>query len=388
MPKILLAALPINGVFTATEAASQLTRLIRAHDRTLANDDVVQIPLVDGGDGTIDFLVTHSLGSFLEVEATGGKGDEVVVPLGFAGEDGKLAVIELARVANVGHIGGGGTTFGIGELIRDSLDEGAFSVLLGHEEPLAADAGLGAVAALGVKFLNAEGWPIVMNQPNVALSDICAVDAAGRSFELLSSRFFVGRAQSAASSAPTRELLAELERLSAIFLRDASIHASTKTLSASAVEFGLRAFLGAEVRDGGELVLEASRVLEAVASGDFETLFLFANDQGQLAASHVQMLLTGSAGQIKHVVVIFSKSLEQGEGALVPSGAVCHSLQDVKLFQAPVLEGASAETIRRDLLMRLEKLVPKLMAARAKPDVTADTTSVPKSSRRNGKREL
>ena len=70
----------------------------RDADRSLASSDLVQLPLVDGGAGTIDFLVSaHTLGSFLEVEASGASGGDVVVPIGFAGEDGKLAVIETPR---------------------------------------------------------------------------------------------------------------------------------------------------------------------------------------------------------------------------------------------------------------------------------------------------
>ena len=361
MPKILIAALPITGIFSATEAASHLTRLIRSHNRTLANNDIVQLPLVDGGEGTIDFLVTHTLGSFLEVEATGAQGQEEVVPLGFAGEDGKLAIIGLERVAGVSKIGDSGTTYGIGELIRDSLDEGAFSVLLGHNEPIAADAGLGAVSALGVKFLNAGGSPIAMNILGVDLADIAGVDVSGRSFELLSSRFYVAQSQRAASSKPSTQLLSELERLATIILRDASIHASTENLSASAVEFGLRAFLGAEVRDGGMLVLEASRIEEDIASGTFDSLLIFANDEAQLNSEHVQKLLA-SAHKFKRSAYVFYRKTEKDAAVTVSqTELVVHSLQDVKLFQQPLTDGASAETIRRDLLMRLEKLVPSLI---------------------------
>ena len=149
--QIVIAALPIGGL-TATEAASRFTRSLRAAHPEIDATCFVQLPLVDGGEGTIDLLVTNTLGSFLEVEATGANGEQVVVPLGFAGDDGKLAIIEMQRVA--ASRGGAGTTYGVGELILDSLDEGAFSILLGQDEPLAADAGFGAAQALGVTFFD------------------------------------------------------------------------------------------------------------------------------------------------------------------------------------------------------------------------------------------
>jgi hypothetical protein len=362
MPKILVASLPVEGILSSTEAASLLTRLLRAHDRSLTSDAIVQLPLVDGGEGTIDFLVTHTLGSFLEVEATGARGDVVVVPLGFASEDGKLAVIEMQRVAGVGRIGDGGTTYGVGELIRDSLDEGAFSVLLGHDEPLACDAGLGAAAALGVKFLDASGKPLAMERPGVALADIASIDVSGRSFELLSSRFFIGRTPRANESKPSDDLLAPLEQMAQILLRDAGIHASTEGLSASAIEFGLRAFLGAEVSDGGVLALEASRIGGTIDSGDFDSFILFADRPEQLRREEIKQLLNRVSAHVKHTVIIFNSRLTQDDIELLKNQAsAVHSLQDVVLFQQPLADGASAETVRRDLLMRLEKLMPTLL---------------------------
>ena len=55
-----------------------------------------------------------------------------------------------------------GTTFGVGELVLDALDEGAFSIILGHDEPLAADAGLGAAQAL----LRGAHMPRIRGRPN------------------------------------------------------------------------------------------------------------------------------------------------------------------------------------------------------------------------------
>ena len=151
--------------FPATEIASLAAKNIRA---AIKGSKVLQFPLVDGGEGTIEQLITSTLGSFLEVEATSASGEQVIVPLGFAGEGGSIGVIEMRAIAEApsansqkqtkkNRLGFSGTTFGIGELITDALDEGAFSVILGWDEPLARDAGFGMAQALGVKFLDAGG---------------------------------------------------------------------------------------------------------------------------------------------------------------------------------------------------------------------------------------
>ena len=366
MPKIIIASLGIPGVLSATEAASQLTRAIRSHDRSYQNEDIVQLPLVDGGEGTIDVLVTQTLGSFLEVETTDAHAGECVVPLGFAGEDGKLAIIEMKRAAGVDKAGDSGTTYGIGELIRDVLDEGAFSVLLGLDEPMACDAGLGAAAALGVKFFDAAGTPIEMNRGDAAISKIARVNASARSFELLSSRFFIGVTRAALQTVPSAPLIAELERLSEIILRDCNIHASTNDLTASAAAYGFRAFLGAEVQDGGQLVLDAARIEERMT--ETKTLLLFVNGTEQLEQENVRRLLDAAKKYGNKVVLLFARSLRAGPFEKGVAFDAIHSLADVQLFQPSLRADSGAEEVRRDLLMRIEKIMPEIAAElRPKP---------------------
>ncbi|HEY3875386.1 MAG TPA: glycerate kinase, partial [Candidatus Kapabacteria bacterium] len=275
--KILLVTSNISGILDATDAASLLARLVRSSDPALAADRIVQLPLVDGGAGTIDFLVTHSLGSFLEVEAHNARGEDAVVPLGFAGEDGKLAVIEMARAAGVPTLGTAGTTAGIGELIQDALDEGAFSIVLGHEEALARDAGLGAAQALGVCFFDVSGNPLDLAKPSVSLEAIARIDASNRSFSLLSSRIFIARSRSVAAVPDS----SELNRLREIVQRDLGVRPPMVPQSASAIEFGLTALLGAEVRDGVSLILEASGISEAVRRKEFSYAIFFIEQENE-----------------------------------------------------------------------------------------------------------
>src|SRR3954469_12506855 len=117
--------------FPATEIASLAAKNIRAGFK---GSKVMQFPLVDGGEGTIEQLISSTLGSFLEVEATSASGEQVIVPFGFSSEGGSIGVIEMraiaeAPAANTLHssqkqskknrLGFSGTTFGIGELIGD-----------------------------------------------------------------------------------------------------------------------------------------------------------------------------------------------------------------------------------------------------------------------------
>ncbi len=368
--KLLLLTLPIPAICDSTDAASQLARLVRAHDRTLNSSNLVQLPMVDGGRGTIDFLVSTTLGSFLEVEASGANGENVVVPLGFAGEDGKLAVIEMARLAGVARPGDPGTTAGIGQLIQDALDEGAFSILLGLKEPIAYDAGLGAAAALGIRFLNSEKNELDFTKPGVDPLDVMHVDASGRSFSLLSSRIFIarsvndpdGKAERASPTVPESSLhLDSLKHLEEIVQRDVGIRPSIAELSSSAVEFGLTALLGAEIHDGWSLVLEASRIKEAIDRGEFSGMIVLTPSREALANSAMSEFMEFTRSRIKRRAIIVTEGKSNSHLPTNENGTVqesCFYLSNVQIFQSPLTEGSSTEEKRRDMLARLEKVIP------------------------------
>jgi glycerate kinase len=374
--KILVAAISIPGIWDTTDAASQLARVVRSNDRALASSDLVQLPLVDGGKGTIDFLVSHTLGSFLEVEATGASGEDVVVPIGFAGEDGKLAVIEMARVAHIQHPGESGTTAGVGQLIQDALDEGAFSIILGHEEPLACDAGLGAASALGVRFFDKQDNEVNFSLPGASISSVAKIDVSGRSFSLLSSRVFIARSSNDTQSIEdkeNKEFRDLLAKLAEIIRRDTGIQPSTTNLSMSAIEFGLSAFLGAEVRNGTSLVLEASNISDAITHGEFSEMFFLTPSLEALENEVLFSLFELVRTHVSHRAIIVAN----GNGTSQPSAIEKqYFLQDVPLFQASVHSGSSIEEKQRDLTMRLEKIVPTILE-----DMRKKTPAIDKQSK-------
>jgi len=264
----------------AQDLSSLLARQLRTELPKTRTEQIIQFPIIDGGEGMVEGLVTMLLGSFLEVEATDALGGQVVVPIGFVGDNGSIAVLRLGSVVriekpDVKETLVNGTTYGIGELIRDSLDEGAFSVLLGLDEPIARDAGLGLAAALGVKFYDAAGELIALDKPESDLLDrIARIDATGRSFETLSARIFLARANASSSFAGLHASQAEaieksLVRLNSILKRDCNqeVDLSSVDTSGSCVEFGLQAFFTTEVHEGSGLMLQASGIEQKLGDG-------------------------------------------------------------------------------------------------------------------------
>lgn len=346
---------------------------------------VHQFPLVDGGEGTMSQVVGATLGSFLEVEATSASGEQVIVPLGFCGEDGSIGVIEMRAIAETpskaslggqhvkkNQIGFSGTTFGIGELITDALDEGAHSVILAWDEPLAKDAGFGMVQSTGVKFLNARGEELDFRK-ETPLHDVQKIDLSGRSFKLISSKFFIARSEAVRSRKSEPQVSVEdtlfeneLVRIAGILKSDNGITVDVEKINigGSCIEFSLLAFLNSEFKDGAPLILEASNVAQTFSNSDGAILFFaekledIASDRGSLASREIIRLATESNVPIIAIVNETPKpATESRYKKKIALLQAVLSLADVPLFFAPLAEDAAYTERRRYFAARLEKLV-------------------------------
>jgi glycerate kinase len=113
---------------------------------------VVEIPLADGGEGTLDALLAARGGARRMTTVTGPLGDPV------AAEWGRLpdgtAVIEMARASGIGLVPGRkdplrASSRGTGELIAAAARAGATRIVVGMGGSACTDGGLAAVEALG-----------------------------------------------------------------------------------------------------------------------------------------------------------------------------------------------------------------------------------------------
>jgi len=133
-------------------------------------------PLTDGGDGFTEILGQNAAGRIERVEVSGPRGRAVVAPVGFVttqtlpasarkriGVEGTIAVVDLASASglallppemrNPWHT----TTTGVGDLLRYAAHEKADVIVLGIGGSATNDLGLGALAALGLRFFDAFG---------------------------------------------------------------------------------------------------------------------------------------------------------------------------------------------------------------------------------------
>lgn len=157
--KIVLAPDSFKGSFSSLEVIEHLEEVARRHFSPL---EVVKVPIADGGEGTVDALVTAAKGEYRTVEVMGPL-PEMRVKAKYGIIHGKTAVIEMAQASGLPLIPTGkrdplnATTYGTGELIRKALDEGIRDFIIGIGGSATNDGGIGAAQALGVKFLDGFG---------------------------------------------------------------------------------------------------------------------------------------------------------------------------------------------------------------------------------------
>lgn len=130
--------------------------------RAVKDAEVVVKPLADGGEGTVEALVSGMGGSMHTVQVTGPLGGAVVCEYGIL-EDKNTAIIEMSGAAGITLIAPEKrnplytTTYGVGEVIRSAIEKGCRRFLIGIGGSATNDGGIGMLQALGYGFLDSEG---------------------------------------------------------------------------------------------------------------------------------------------------------------------------------------------------------------------------------------
>lgn len=121
-----------------------------------SNIEVVQVPLADGGDGTIEVVNFYLQGKVIVSNPF----FKPVKASYLYSENSKTAFIEMAEASGVKLLDKSefdcinATTFGTGEMIVDAINKGAKIIILGIGGSATNDCGIGMAAALGYQFLD------------------------------------------------------------------------------------------------------------------------------------------------------------------------------------------------------------------------------------------
>jgi glycerate 2-kinase len=147
-----------KGTLSARAAAAAMARGVRD-----AGADAIEVPVADGGDGTLDVLLA-ARGSDSRItrhRVSGPIGKPVTARLGWLGD--REAVVELAEASGLRRMDVSAldalhaTSRGTGELIRIALDAGAQKIVVGVGGSACTDGGAGLLQALGGHLLDSGG---------------------------------------------------------------------------------------------------------------------------------------------------------------------------------------------------------------------------------------
>lgn len=184
---ILIAPDSFKGSLTANEAASAIERGVL---QALPDATVVRHPISDGGEGLVS-VVTPVLGGRIMTTSVSGPlpGQRVDARWGLSA-DGSVALIEMAEAAGLPLVPLDRrdpkvtTTYGVGELIKSTLDAGISSIIIGIGGSATNDGGAGMAEALGVRFFDSSGNPV--GRGGAALANVAGVDIRGKDPRLAS----------------------------------------------------------------------------------------------------------------------------------------------------------------------------------------------------------
>lgn len=164
-------------------SAAQLCRLFaQAARRHFPQAEIDSIPVADGGEGTVDALVTATGGEIHTVSVTGPLGRPTDARYGILG-DGRTAVLEMAQASGLPLVPPGArdpmraSSRGLGELLRHVLAQGFRDILLGLGGSATNDGGMGMLSALGARFTDARGGLLSGSGRELALAARLALDA-------------------------------------------------------------------------------------------------------------------------------------------------------------------------------------------------------------------
>ncbi|WP_425221349.1 glycerate kinase [Pseudomonas sp.] len=257
--------------------------------RVYPDADLLLCPMADGGEGTVDALLSATGGTLQQTRVSGPLGDPVEARWGLL-QDAQ-AIIEMAEASGLHRVEPArrdvlaASSHGTGELIRAALDAGVRRIVLGLGGSATNDGGAGLLAALGVRFLDRAGQELALG--GAALASLSQIDLTGLDTRLAQVEVMVAadvdnplcgpRGASAVFGPQKGASSAQVEQLDAALAHYADVMAATLgedlrdypgVGAAGGLGFAARAVLRAVFRPGVELVAELSGLAAAVEGAD------------------------------------------------------------------------------------------------------------------------
>lgn len=376
--RIVIAPGSFKECLTATQVAAAIFKGIKRADPEAG---ITRIPVADGGEGTVEALITATGGKIIHTPSVDALNRPIQSFFGILG-DGKTAVIEMAAASGIELLAPEvrnpliTSTFGTGLLIKSAMEAGLTQIILGIGGSATNDGGAGMAQALGFELLDENGNPIgpgggslgelqTINYSNVhpLLKNVkitVACDVRNPLLGLSGATCIYGPQKGA-----TPEMLELLETNMTHFARileqefghDVSV--ITGAGAAGGLGAGLIAFCRAEMVSGFELISkmtnleehisEASMVITAEGKIDSQTAFGKTVSGVSGLAKKYQVPVIALAGMVSGDL---TKLYEQGLTSVFAIGNAPMSLEESKARAEELLAGTAERIIRLVMILR------------------------------------
>ncbi|MCM3763834.1 glycerate kinase [Neobacillus niacini] len=340
--KVLVAMDSLKGSLSSMEANQSIAE---GFGRTGMDFVVETVPVADGGEGTVEALVYATGGRFVEKVITGPLGKAVKGRYGILG-GGTAAVVEVAEACGLPLVSVEQrnplytTSYGVGELILDAIDNGCKEVIIGLGGSATNDAGVGMLQALGFQFFNQEGLAVGFG--GAELKNINKVNAGSVPEKVRATRLrvacdvhnplygtngaaYIYGPQKGATPEVVEELDQGLRRFADVVLEQFGI--DLQGISGAGAAGGLGAafagFLQAELESGVELILGLAR-LEEKLNGVHLVITGEGKLDGQTSMGKAPAGIAQMAKKHGIPVIALAGDVSEGNPALYESGIAAY----------------------------------------------------------------
>ena len=376
--KIVIAVDSYKGTLSSPQVAAIIERGLTFG---LPAAEYCRIPVADGGEGTVEAVVSATSGKYIEVDVIGPLGESVRARYGVTG-DNKTAIIEMAAASGLPLVSLErldalrATTYGTGQLLLDALERGYSKIIIGLGGSATTDGGMGMAQALGIRFLDDQDGELGFGGGELAR--LRAVDLSRLDRRILTAEILMacdvdiklfgkyGCAQNyARQKGATDEMVGKLdsglENYAEVALAATGIDAAVVpgcgaaggTAAAALYFFGARLVPGAELILGAiefeEKIAGADLVISGEGRTDFQTL------QGKAPAIVAQI-----AGRHGIPTICISGALDESAEKLLDNGVFIAMFSTVfkPCSLSDCLENAEAN------LLRIAKNIGSLLSLR------------------------
>lgn len=348
--KLLVAFDSFKGSLTSLEAAEALAEGWQSVDPTA---EIRKVAIADGGEGTLGALIEAMGGEWREAKTSDPIGRPIVARYGVANG---VIIIESATACGLTLLSHAErnplntTTYGLGEIIHSALDCGYRNFILTLGGSATNDGGVGMLQALGYRFYDSNSNEL--KGGGAILQKIAKIECQGAHPALRDSHFTIasdvdnpllGERGATRIYAPQKgadsAMVEELERDMANYAKRVQ-EAINKDFSntrgagaAGGLGYALLSFMGATIRPGIDIVIEATGLKELAKDCD-----LIVTGEGRL---DMQTTMGKAPGGILRI------AREMGKRVVAVGGTIDHCKEldnsDFDALYATMPEGMSLD---------------------------------------------